>query len=157
MAGPPTILRVPTTLLTGGAGLVGSHVARLLVERGDDVRVTVRPSTRLANLEGLELATAQADVLDRAAMRRALRGVDRVFHVAGLANLRATPQALWKANVEGTRVVLGEARRGGVGRSVFAPSVAAAAPAPRGSTADETQPFPPAANGIPYVRAKREA
>src|SRR3954469_21722901 len=119
MAGPPTILRVPTTLLTGGAGLVGSHVARLLVERGDDVRVTVRPSTRLANLEGLELATAQADVLDRAAMRRALRGVDRVFHVAGLANLRATPQALWKANVEGTRVVLEEALRAGVERVVL--------------------------------------
>jgi dihydroflavonol-4-reductase len=148
---------VPTTLLTGGAGLVGSHVARLLVERGDDVRVTVRPSTRLANLDGLELATAQADVLDRAAMRRALRGVDRVFHVAGLANLRATPQALWKANVEGTRVVLEEALRAGVERVVFTSSVAAVGPAPRGSTADEQQPFPPGANAIPYVRAKREA
>jgi dihydroflavonol-4-reductase len=143
--------------VTGGAGLVGSHVARLLVERGDDVRVTVRPTTRLDNLEGLDLQTVPADILDRTTMRRALRGVDRVFHVAGLANLRATPQALWRANVEGTRVVLEEALRAAVERVVFTSSVAAVGPAPRGSTADETQPFPPAANAIPYVRAKREA
>jgi dihydroflavonol-4-reductase len=148
---------VPTTLVTGGAGLVGSHVVRQLVERGDDVRVTVRPTTRLGNLDGLEATTVSADVLDRASMRRALRGVDRVFHAAGLANLRATPQALWRANVEGTRVVLEEALRAGVERVIFTSSVAAVGPAPRGSTADEQQPFPPAANGIPYVRAKREA
>src|SRR4051812_1840811 len=90
-------------------------------------------------------------------MRRALRGVDRVFHAAGLANLRATPQALWRSNVEGTRVVLEEALRAGVERVIFTSSVAAVGPAPRGSTADERQPFPPGANAIPYVRAKREA
>jgi dihydroflavonol-4-reductase len=143
--------------VTGGAGLVGSHVTRLLVERGDDVRVTVRAGTRLDNLEGLDVATVTADVLDRTAVRRALRGVDRVFHIAGLANLRASPEQLWRTNVEGSRVVLEEALRAAVDRVVFTSSVAAVGPAPRGSTADEQQPFPPAANAIPYVRAKREA
>ncbi|HEY3190215.1 MAG TPA: NAD-dependent epimerase/dehydratase family protein [Solirubrobacteraceae bacterium] len=145
------------TLVTGGAGLVGSHVVRLLVARGDDVRVTVRPATRLDNLADLPLTTVTADLLDRVAVRRAMRGVERVFHVAGLANLRAHPQSLWRTNVEGTRVVLEEALRARVERVVFTSSVAAVGPAPRRSTADETQPFPAGADVIPYVRAKREA
>src|SRR4051812_45821753 len=146
-----------TTLLTGGAGLVGSHVAHLLVERGDDVRVVVRTETRLDNLEGLEAERVIADIHDRAALRRAMRGVERVFHCAGLANLRATPQELWKANVETTRVVLEEALRAGVEQVVMTSSVAAVGPARRGSTADEKQPFPRGTDPIAYVRAKREA
>ena len=73
---------MPTTLVTGGAGLVGSHVARGAVERGDDVRVTVRP-TALDTLAGLDSRRSIADILDRRAMRRALQDVARVFHVAG--------------------------------------------------------------------------
>src|SRR3954465_5730553 len=80
---------VPTTLVTGAAGLVGSHVTRLLLERGDHVRVTMRERTNLANPPGLEVETVLCDVLDRRGLRRALRGVDKVFHVAGLTSLRA--------------------------------------------------------------------
>ena len=61
------------TLVTGATGLVGSHVTRLLVERGDDVRVTVRPESDLEQLDGLDVDTVRADILDRASMRRALR------------------------------------------------------------------------------------
>src|SRR5256714_10963654 len=129
----------------------------MLLERGDDVRVTVRPTSRLDSLQALAVATVTADMLDRAAVRRALRGVDRVFHVAGMTNFRAHPQALWRANVEGTRVVLEEALRARIERVVYTSSVAAVGPAPRRSTADETQPFPRGADAIPYVRAKREA
>jgi dihydroflavonol-4-reductase len=148
---------VAITLVTGGAGLLGSHVVRRLVERGDDVRVTVRPTTRLDNLEGLDVQTATANILDRPALRRALRGVDRMFHVAGLTNLRAPAATQWRVNVEGTRVALEEALRAGVERVVYTSSVAAVGPAPRHSTADESQPFPRGADVIPYVRAKREA
>jgi len=148
---------VPITLVTGGAGLVGSHVTRLLVERGDDVRVTVRPGTRLDNLDGMNVTTVTADILDRTSVRRAMRDVHRVFHMAGKANLRAPAASLWRANVEGTRVVLEEALRAGVERVVYTSSVAAVGPAPRHSTADETQPFPRGADSIPYVRSKREA
>jgi dihydroflavonol-4-reductase len=148
---------VGLTLVTGGAGFLGSHVVRLLLARGDDVRVTVRPATRMANLEGLDVRTVVADIADRAAMRRAMRGVDRVFHVAGLASLRAEPRELMRVNVVGTRVVLEAALAAGVERAVMVSSVAAVGPARRGSTADEDQPFPRGVDAIPYVRTKREA
>src|SRR3954466_9976601 len=157
MAGGPYRGVEMTTLLTGGAGLVGSHVARLLVERGDDLRVVVREGTRLDNLEGLDAERVVADIHDRAALRRALKGVERVFHSAGLANMRASAQELWHANVEGTRAVLEEALRAGVEQVVMTSSVAAVGPARRGSTADEKQPFPRGTEAIAYVRSKREA
>jgi dihydroflavonol-4-reductase len=144
------------TLLTGGAGLVGSHVARLLVERGDQLRLTMRAHSHRANLD-FEYEAVDCDILDRRAVRRALRGVDRVFHVAGLTSLRATPEVLFKTNVEGTRIVLEEALRAGVQRVVHTSSVAAIGPAPRGTVADERQIYSPGGYGIPYVDSKREA
>ncbi|HEX8205591.1 MAG TPA: NAD-dependent epimerase/dehydratase family protein [Solirubrobacteraceae bacterium] len=148
---------MPTVLVTGATGLVGSHVTRLLVERGDHVRVTVRDRSRMDNLAALDVETASCDVLDRRAVRRALKGVDRVFHIAGLTSLRASRDLLFRVNVQGTRLVLEEALRAGVERAVYTSSVAAIGPAPRGSTADERQPFPAGNLDVPYVHSKREA
>src|SRR3954462_4547219 len=155
MPGGPYLLVWMTTLLTGGAGLVGSHVARLLVERGDSLRVLVREGTRLDNPEGLDAERVVGDIHDRAAMRRALKGVERVFHSAGLANMRASAQELWHANVEGTRAVLEESLRAGVEQVVMPSSVAAVGPARRGSTADEEQPRPRRAAPRARPRAPR--
>ncbi|HEU4978775.1 MAG TPA: NAD-dependent epimerase/dehydratase family protein [Solirubrobacteraceae bacterium] len=145
-----------TTLVTGATGLVGSHVTRLLVERGDDVRVTMRARSRPENLAGLDVEVVQADILDRAAMRRALRGVDRLFHVAGRTSLRDSADVMFRINVEGTRVVLEEALRAGVERVVHTSSIAAIGPAPRHTTADETQVFRAGRFGLPYVNSKHE-
>ena len=144
-------------LVTGATGLVGSHVTRLLVERGDDVRVTTRARSKLDNLADLDVERVTADILDRRALRRAMRGVDRVFHVAGLTSLRASAEQLHRVNVQGTRFVLEEALRAGVQRAVVTSSVAAIGPAPWGSTADERQPFSAGGLDVPYVHAKREA
>jgi dihydroflavonol-4-reductase len=148
---------MPKTLVTGGTGLIGSHVVRALARRGDDLRLTVRDSSRLDNLEGLDYERARCDVLDRRALRRALRGVERVFHVVGHTSLRAAPGTLQRLNVQAARVVLQECLRAGVERVVYTSSVAAVGPAPRGSTADEGQAFDPRAYAVPYVAAKREA
>lgn len=145
------------TLVTGASGLVGSHVARALVERGDRVRVTAREGSPPDNLAGLDAEQVRCDVLDRRSLRRALRGVDRLFHVAGLTSLRASRERLVEANVVATRVVMEEALRAGVERVVHTSSVAAVGPAPRGSTADEHQHWTAGRYGIPYVDAKREA
>lgn len=144
------------TLLTGGTGMVGSHVARLLLERGDDLRITLRDRSRLDNLRGLEYETVRCDILDRRQVRRAMRGVEQVFHVAGMTSLRAGVERLFRSNVRGTRIVLEEALRAGVERAVHTSSTAAIGPARRGSTADETQDFTAGRLGLPYVNSKHE-
>ena len=107
------------TLVTGATGLIGSHVARLLAARGDELRLTVRPESSLAAIEGLHAETVRADVLDRRSIRRAMRGVDRVFHVAGTTDLVLRRERAFAINVEGTRIVLEEALRAGVESQQF--------------------------------------
>jgi dihydroflavonol-4-reductase len=150
-------LTVGKTLVTGATGLVGSHVARALVARGDDVRVTVREHAMLDAIAGLDVEVVTADVLQRRDMRRALRGVDRLFHVAGATTLRAGWRDLYDANVTGTRIALEEALRAGVERAVHTSAVAALGPAQRGSTADETHVLNAARVGIAYANIKAEA
>lgn len=146
-----------TTLVTGATGLVGSHVTRLLVARGDAVRVLVRERSPLDELAALDVELVHGDVLDRRSVRRAMGGVQRVFHIAGVTSLRASADRVFAVNVGGTRIVLEEALRAGVARVVHTSSVAAVGPAPRGSTADEDQLFRAGRYGLPYVNAKHEA
>jgi len=148
---------VPLTLIIGGTGFIGSHITRLLVERGDEVRVTVRADSRLDALAGLPVEQARADVRDRQSIRRALGGVDRVFHAAGTTNLGLPREQAFALNFEGTRIVLEEALRAGVQRVVYTSSVAAVGPAPKGSTADETNVWDAGRYGIAYVDSKHEA
>ncbi|HYF26203.1 MAG TPA: NAD-dependent epimerase/dehydratase family protein [Baekduia sp.] len=143
-------------LVTGGAGFIGSHVVRLLLERGDDVRVTVREGTRTDNLEGLDVERVVGDLRDRRAVRRAMQGVELLFHLAGSTSLRAGADALFESNVDVTRVVLGEALQAGVERVVHTSSVAAIGPAPPGTTADEEQVFRAGRFGLPFVNSKHE-
>jgi dihydroflavonol-4-reductase len=144
------------TLVTGATGFVGSHVARALVERGDDVRVTLRASSSREALEGLDVDACVAQLGDRAALRRALRGVERVFHVAGTTHLRATPAELARVNVDGTRVVMEEALRAGVARVVHTSSIGAVGPARPKGAVDERATFPPGL-GVPYAESKHAA
>jgi dihydroflavonol-4-reductase len=145
------------TLVTGATGFIGSHVTRLLVDRGDDVLVTVRPQSRMDLLGSMPVTQIRADILDRRSIRRAMRGVDRVFHMAGAADLRAPRARVFSVVLEGTRTVLEEALRAGVERVVYTSSVAAVGPAPAGTTADEARPWEGGRHGIPYLDAKREA
>jgi nucleoside-diphosphate-sugar epimerase len=122
---------VTRTLVTGATGFIGSHVTRLLVERGDEVLVTVREGARSDQLQGLDVTPVRADVLDRRSIRRAMLGVERVFHVAGLTDLNASRARVFSLNVEGTRIVLEEALRAGVQRAVYTSSVAGVGQRPR--------------------------
>lgn len=145
------------TLVTGATGFIGAHVTRLLVRRGEEVRVTVREHSRLQALDGLDVTPVRANILDRRAMRRALRGVDRVYHVAGTADLSAPRARIFAVNVEGMRIVFEEALRAGVERAVHTSSVAAIGPAPRGHSANESQPWEAGRYRIAYLDAEHEA
>jgi dihydroflavonol-4-reductase len=148
---------VAHTLVTGATGFIGSHVTRLLVQRGDDVHATVRPGSDLDALADLAMTTVTADVCDRRAIRRAMRGADRVFHLAGTTSLRLGRARTFAVNLEGTRIVLEEALRAGVRRLVYTSSAAAVGPSPEGSTADERSTWDAGRYAIPYVDAKHEA
>jgi dihydroflavonol-4-reductase len=148
---------VSRTLVTGATGFIGSHVTRLLVDRGDEVHVTVRSHSRLDALGGLDVRPVRADVLDRSSIRRAMRGVDRVFHLAGTTDLSAPRARVFSVAVEGVRIVLEEALRAGVERAVYTSSVVAIGPAPDGETADESNPWTAGRYSIPYFDAKHEA
>jgi dihydroflavonol-4-reductase len=94
---------VATVLVTGATGFIGAHLTRALVARGDEVRVAVRASSRRDALAGLPVREITADVTDRRAMRHALRGVERLFHVAGTTNLRMPADEVFRLNALGAR------------------------------------------------------
>jgi dihydroflavonol-4-reductase len=148
---------VPRTLVTGGSGFIGSHVTRLLVERGDEVSVLTRKGSNPSSLDELGVKAVRGDVTDRASMRRALRGVERLFHLAGAASLGLSRERLFRLNVEGTRIVLEEALRAEVERAVLTSSASATGPAPEGSVADERSVWDAGRYRIPYVDSKHAA
>ncbi len=125
-------------LVTGGAGFIGSHLTEALVRRGDRVRVVDDLSTgQRANLEHLPIGALgsgqpveflEASILDRAALRTALRGVEGVFHEAAQVSVPRSieaPLASYEVNVTGTLNLLESARENRVGTLVFAASSAA--------------------------------
>src|SRR5436190_4541912 len=146
------------TLLTGATGFLGSHVAHLLHERGDDLRLGVEDGSDDELIRDLDAERVVCDVLDRRAVRRALKGVDRVFHVAGITSVRPSDrERLFTVNVGGTKTVLEECLRAGVERVVYSSSAAAVGHAEPGRTADEEQLFTVGRLGIPYVNSVHEA
>ena len=147
-----------TTLITGATGFIGSHVARALARRGDELRLLTRRKSKIDVLSDLDFERAIGDVTDRRAVRRAMSGVERVFHVAGSTSLRTQDrQAVWDTNVRGTRIVLESALEAGVERVVLTSSVAAVGVGKRPKPVDETATFDIAHLGISYVNSKHEA
>jgi dihydroflavonol-4-reductase len=145
------------TLVTGATGFIGSHVARLLVQRGDDVRVIVRGGSPVEVLAGLDVERVRADIRDRRSIRRAMEGVDRVFHAAGTTDLSLPRAEAFAVNVEGTRIVLEEALRADVQRAVYTSSAAAVGPAAPGRVADETHVWDAGRYRISFVDSKHAA
>ncbi len=104
-------------LVTGGAGFVGSHLVEELVRRGRAVTVLDdlsggTPANLAAAMRSGDVRLVTGSVEDREAVRGALRGADRVFHLAagvGVLRLVSAPVSVIAVNVNGTRVVLEEA------------------------------------------------
>lgn len=118
------------TLITGGAGFIGSHLAELLIGKGHEVLVVDNLlSGRLKNLQSIadhpKFSFAQADIRDTASLQPLFDGVDWVFHLAGLADIVPSiemPAQYYSTNVTGTFNVLESARQNGVKRVLYAAS-----------------------------------
>jgi len=111
--------------LTGATGFVGHHVAKALAAEGADLRLSVRKTSSLKNLEGIPGDTVVGDLASPESFRSALAGCDAVMHVAADYRLWIRdPAAMYRANVDGTRDLLRLAREAKVPRVVYTSSVA---------------------------------
>ena len=112
-------------LVTGATGFVGAALARTLLAAGWQVRVLVRAGSDRRNLRAISVESAIGDLTDAPSLQRAVEGCEAVFHAAADYRLWVPdPQAMYRANVEGTRNLLEAARRAGVRRIVYTSSVA---------------------------------
>src|SRR6201995_4054870 len=127
--------------LTGATGFVGSHVARAFAARGAQLRLLVRPTSRLDNLEGLPAETVIGDLRNPDSFRSALGDCEVLVHVAADYRLWVRdPQSMYAANVDGTRNLLALAREVGVRRVVYTSSVATMGFRKDGTIVDESTP-----------------
>jgi len=127
--------------VTGATGFLGFHVARVLADQGADLRLLVRPTSNLKNLQGLNAETAVGDLRDPASLETAISGCDTVFHVAADYRLWVRdPNEMYRSNVDGTRALLEAAKNNSVQRVVYTSSVATIGFTSDGRPADEESP-----------------
>jgi dihydroflavonol-4-reductase len=153
-------------LVTGATGFIGSHVVAALVAAGAEVRAFDREAPLASGAGGDERDRSPAalgaadvvvgDILDAAALARAMRGCDAVFHLAAVYSFaRARAREMEAVNVDGTRAVLDAAARAGVRRVVHTSSCATCGPV-RGRPATEADAPPSWELAVPYKRTKLE-
>lgn len=117
-----------TYLVTGGAGFIGGHLVEELVRRGETVRVLDNLwEGKLENLAAVadRIEFMQEDLRDEDAVRRAVQGVDIVFHQAALHSVPQSvedPLSSNEVNITGTLLLLRAAHQAGVKRVVYASS-----------------------------------
>lgn len=115
-------------LITGGAGFIGSHIARELLIQGADVRVLDNFSSgKRENLKDLDVEIIAGDLRDEAKVAQAVQGVDIIFHEAAFVSVPESmekPQECFDINITGTSILLEAARKASVKRVVVASSAA---------------------------------
>ena len=130
-------------------------MARVLAESGADLRLLVRPSSDLRNIEKLNAERVVGDLRDAASLEKGMAGCEAVFHVAADYRLWVRdPEEMHRSNVEGTRAILLAARKNGVKRVVYTSSVATMGFTNNGHMADEDSPVSLQNMIGPYKRSK---
>ncbi len=146
-------------LVTGGAGFIGSHLSRALLDEGHDVRIVDNLSTgfehNLTAIKG-DIEFVDADLRDADAMLSVTSGMDAVFHLAAMGSVPRSikdPRTTFDINVTGTLNVLEGVRRNGVGTIIYASSSSIYGDSDAEFKA-ENQPFNPIS---PYGASKASA
>ena len=144
-------------LVTGAAGHIGNVLVRELVNKGEEVRALILPGEDTTSIYGLDIEIIVGDVLDPDSLDRAMRGIEIVYHLAGVISILPDKNDLmWQVNVEGTRNVLAAAKRAGVKRLVHTASIHALSRNWIGMI-NEDVPFDPNATAGGYDRTKAAA
>ncbi|MGB0715483.1 MAG: NAD-dependent epimerase/dehydratase family protein [Phycisphaerae bacterium] len=129
-------------LVTGGTGLLGSHIAEQLVRRGYNVRALCRSGSDTAFLESIGAEIAEGDLTDAAAIEAAMGDVDAVYHAAARVGDWGPWDDFVRVTIDGTRHVLSAAEKAGVRRFLHISSISAYGhPNEPGLVLDETAPL----------------
>lgn len=129
-------------LITGATGFIGNHVTRLCLEQGHDVRVMVMKGEDRSPLNGMDVEFVEGNLLDAGSLSQAVKGVDRMFHLAALfAVWTKDPDLHYKINVEGTRHLMQAAQAAAVEKIVYTSSIAAIGTDGKGTPSTENTPF----------------
>ena len=129
-------------LFTGGSGYIGSAVVREILNNGGKAKVLARETDDLRNLDGLDVDLVYGDITDFHSIKDALRGCDRVFHLAAIyAIWLPDPKMMYWVNVQGTKNVLEACLQKKIKKVVYTSSVAALGAHGKGRPADESAQF----------------
>ncbi|MGC9468027.1 MAG: NAD-dependent epimerase/dehydratase family protein [Anaerolineae bacterium] len=144
-------------LVTGATGHVGNVLVKTLVSRGEEVRALVLPNDPCRSIECVNIERVEGNVLDPESLRDAMRGVEIVYHLAGIISIMPGAEDLmWRVNVEGVRNVAEAAMETGVRRLVHVSSIHAFQRMPEGVTVDESIPLALDNAAGTYDRTKAE-
>jgi nucleoside-diphosphate-sugar epimerase len=150
---------MPSALVTGATGLVGSHVVELLLREGWSVRGLARGDAARAAVRDAGAEPVTGDITDSASVAVASRGVDVLFHTAAAITQRGGWESYRRMNVEGTAAVI-DAAAGTGARLLHLSSVAVYGANGRYQSAEKTSedtPLGPLTERSFYARSKRES
>lgn len=144
--------------ITGATGLVGSHLAKLLLSKGEKVRAIRRKnsSMRLLGADAERIEWMEGDLSDITSLDEAMVGVKKVYHCAAVISfIKSEVPYMLKANVEGTANVMNASLQAGVEKVVHVSSVAAFGIANPGKVIDEKYSDPNINKCFWYFRSKQ--
>ncbi|MFZ0314894.1 MAG: NAD(P)-dependent oxidoreductase [Candidatus Korobacteraceae bacterium] len=133
--------------VTGGTGFLGGFLVRDLLAKGATVSVLARPSPRADALQAAGVEIVRGNLGDAESISHAVKGADIVYHLAAKVGAAAL-QDYFETNVAGTERVLAACEQQGVGKFVYASSLAVYGPVAKGARIDEDTPF----DGKPDLR-----
>jgi nucleoside-diphosphate-sugar epimerase len=140
-------------LVTGGTGFIGSHLTEALLRKGVQVRCLLRKTSDLKWLKGLPLEFVYGDCNDKASLEKAVRGVDWVFHLAGVTKA-IKEETYFEVNGLGTENLIHACLKNNprLQKFIYISSQAAAGPSRNGCKKKEIDPCEPVSF---YGRSKR--
>lgn len=141
-------------LVTGGTGFIGSHLVEALIERGVEVRCLIRNKNDLKWLKGLTVEFIEGDLKDRISLFPAVKGVNQIFHLAGVTKA-VKEETYYEVNAVGTKNLLYACLEAEppIEKFIYLSSQAASGPCIHNGKKKEEEPCLPVS---PYGRSKRK-